>query len=129
MSLLKILKIFFRLKKFSSLSIFTVVAPYTIRQGKTFNVQLRGFDVKATIRFVIRLNGTTDGGETFKLKKKATLSRGNSKASVSFDVSFNQNCNFRTLNNLFFLIRPPISKAAATSFMLKVMMVLQKREL
>jgi len=94
-----------------SLSIFTVVAPYAIRQGKTFNVQVRGFDVKSTIRLVIRINGTTDDEETFKLKKTATLSRGNSKASVLFDVSSRVLKTYPLISNLilFPLFRQPTS--------------------
>ncbi|KAL7028442.1 hypothetical protein ACKWTF_005836 [Chironomus riparius] len=69
-------------------SIFTVVAPFNIRQDKPFNVQVRGFDLKKTIRLTIVISGTSDDGEKVKLKKTATISRSSSKASVAFDTSY-----------------------------------------
>lgn len=68
-------------------SVFTVVAPYDIRQGKSYNIYVRGFSLKNSVRLVIRINGTADSGEFVNIKKTATLSSSSSKASIKIDVS------------------------------------------
>ncbi|XP_070502088.1 thioester-containing protein 1 allele R1-like [Chironomus tepperi] len=68
-------------------SVFTVVAPYDIRQGKSYNIYVRGFSIKSTIRFVIRINGTSDSGEFLDIKRNAKITRDSSRTSVKIDTS------------------------------------------
>ena len=72
---------------FELFRVFTVVAPTAIRQGKPFDVHIRGFNIKESIYLTIRINGTTDEDDKLKVKKYATISRSSSKKAVTFDVS------------------------------------------
>ncbi|CAG9802375.1 unnamed protein product [Chironomus riparius] len=68
-------------------SVFTVVAPYDIRQGKSYNIYVRGFNIKNSVRLTIRINGTSDSGDVLSIKKTATITRSSSRTSVSIDTS------------------------------------------
>jgi len=68
-------------------SVFTVVAPYDIRQGRSYNIHIRGFKLRDPVRFVIRINGTSDSGELLNIRRTATISRDVSRTSIKIDTS------------------------------------------
>ncbi|KAL7028449.1 hypothetical protein ACKWTF_005840 [Chironomus riparius] len=68
-------------------SIFTVVAPGTIRKAVPYNIFIRGIDVQEAIILNIKINGKSESGAFVNVVKSATISSDKADVLIDFDTS------------------------------------------